>query len=133
MGESLASGARKYRGRFAFALILLMCVFAPSFHAAQTATQHGVALTWKPSASNTAVAQYIYRANAAAGPWTQIQMFNDNTTATWFDPTATGQPFYEIDAADAAGNQSGPSNIAQASVAVPGNPNPPSGLAAVSQ
>lgn len=106
---------------------------------AQSATQHGIALTWVAPTTDangnalpagTVLTYDVWRATASAGPFTQINSSPVSGTS-YLDPAsglaANTTYFYEVTAID-AGGQGAPS--AQASVSVttfPVNPGAPSG------
>lgn len=113
-------------------LLIFLIYFAAPWRTVfgQGATAHTITLTWTASTS-TGVTYTVYRATASAGPFTAIA--TGVSGLTFVDTTAVDgtQYFYELDSVTAAGVSSGPSNEANATE--PLNPNPPTGLAAVSQ
>lgn len=112
-----------------FAVLGMMIFFGGRTAGAQTASAHQITVTW--TASTTPNVTYnVYRATAAAGPWTAIT--TGLSVLTFTDTTATPgtQYFYEVDSVLGT-NLSGPSNVANATE--PTNPNPPSGLSATAQ
>jgi fibronectin type 3 domain-containing protein len=115
-------------GSFALLLVFLATPWRAVF--GQAATSHSITLTWTAS-TTTGVTYTVYRATAAAGPFTPIA--TGVSAVTFIDTTAVDgtQYFYEVDSVTSGGTSSGPSNEANATEPV--NPNPPTGLVAVSQ
>lgn len=121
---------RRWIGILAFAVLLLFFAAPWRVVFGQAATSHSITLTWTASTS-TGVTYTVYRATAAAGPFTAIA--TGVSGLTFVDSTAVDgtQYFYEVDSVTAGGVSSGPSNEANATE--PLNPNPPTALQAVSQ
>ncbi len=70
-------------------------------------------INWVPSAANLAVTQKLYRATSAAGPFTILQSFSDNTTASFNDTTVSAGTtyYYKVVAETSGGIQSADSNV----------------------
>lgn len=114
---------------FIIALALAMCAIA------YAQTQHTVVVTWTPGSCGTTVGCTtatgfnVYRATSAAGPFTILNSTPLAASATSYTDTTVinGQTvFYEVQAVDATGSLSGPSNVSNAAV-IPGNPPAPTG------
>jgi hypothetical protein len=112
------------------ALIGALTLWKPIFAKPQVATPHKTTLSW--TASTTPNVTYtVYRSTSAAGPFTAIGSGVITTTFTDTTEVPGTKYFFEVDAVDVANQDSGPSN--QTSATEPINPNPPTGLVAVSQ
>jgi len=115
------------RALFILIGLVMFFGFAAQAHA-QVATQHGVNLTWKAPTTDangntlpagTVLTYNVWRANSAAGPFTQINSA-PVTTAAYLDPaagiSAGATCVYEVTTLD-TGGQGNPS--ATATVVVP--------------
>ncbi len=61
-------------------------------------------ISWQPSRADEAVAQKLYRATSASGPFALLQAFANNTTASFNDTTfVNGTTYYYKVVAEAAG------------------------------
>jgi fibronectin type 3 domain-containing protein len=92
-------------------------------------TPHSVSLSWTASTS-TVVGYNVYRGTTTGGPYTKISAAPVAGTVFTDSSVIAGTTyFYVATAVDSSGNESVNSN--EATVTVPKNPNPPSGLKAV--
>lgn len=123
-----------------FALVMLLCLLAfiviPRHIPGQSASQHGILVTW--TATSTSGATYVlYRATSASGTCGAFTQIATGITADSYSDPASGLTAgttycYEVDA-EVGTNLSGPSNVATVVATFPSNPAPPSGCAAIPQ
>lgn len=105
----------------------------------QTATPHGIALTWTAPTtdangnalpSGTVLTYDVWRATSAAGPFTQINS-SAVTTTSYLDPSSgltVGTSYtYEVTAIDTGGDGSPSNAFTITPTAFPVNPGAPSG------
>ena len=91
-----------------------------------------VNLTWSPSTDDVAVTRYdVYRGTSAGFTPTAANRIAQPAGTSYGDSGLTaGSYYYKVAAEDAAGNISGPSNEAQATIADTSPPSTPSSLSA---
>ena len=81
------------------------------------APSHSVTLSWAPSSSPDVAGYYVYRGMTAKGPFEKLN--SDPTRDTTYTDTAVVSGttyYYVVTAVDSSGNESGYSNVAEATV-----------------
>lgn len=125
---------------FGLALLILMlgCFFLPRSTKSQSASPHGILLSWTPS-STSGVTYNIYRASSTSGVCGSYALISSGGAALSYSDLASGLSnstsyCYEVDAV-VGSELSGPSNVA--TVTTPAtwaaNPAPPSNCTAATQ
>jgi fibronectin type 3 domain-containing protein len=111
-------------------LITILLVGFPRVHAQGKA--HSITLTWVASTSTNVTNYNVYRSTTSGSGYAKIGNVASPTTLTYTDSSGTGGTtyYYVVTALDSGGDESADSN--QASAVFLANPNPPTGLAAVS-
>lgn len=124
-----------------FLLVIMLGLIAmPRRSRSQTATAHGVLVTWVASTSSGVTGYNVYRATSSAGVCGTYAQVNAAavTGTSWNDPTTNlslSQPYCYVVQTVAGANESGPSTTATVTTpaAWPSNPNPPASCSATVQ
>ena len=126
------------RTRFSSMAILLVAVgfWVLPWHVLAQGPQHSITVGWvapSPVGGSGAVGSYnVYRSTSTGGPYTKLGSTAANVV-TYADTTGAAgtKYFYVVTTVDSNGFES--MNSGEASATAIGNPNPPSGVTAVSK